>query len=50
MSGVIAGSVYTILAFIGFEAAAPLADQGPAENDSAVPWSCRASGSASSTS
>jgi amino acid transporter len=27
MSGVIAGSVYTILAFIGFEAAAPLAEE-----------------------
>jgi amino acid transporter len=26
-SGVIAGSVYTILAFIGFEAAAPLAEE-----------------------
>ena len=27
VSGVIAGSVYTILAFIGFEAAAPLAEE-----------------------
>ena len=51
ISGVIAGSVYTILAFIGFEAAAPLAEEARIlDGRSAGPSSCHASGSACSTS
>jgi amino acid transporter len=47
MSGVIAGSVYTILAFIGFEAAAPLAEEAKDPRRTirlAVIYSCLAIG------
>ena len=47
MSGVVAGSVYTILAFIGFEAAAPLAEEAKDPRRTirlAVIYSCLAIG------
>src|SRR4029434_4730152 len=47
LSGVIAGSVYTILAFIGFEAAAPLAEEAKDPRRTirpAVPYTCRVIG------
>ena len=47
ISGVIAGSVYTILAFIGFEAAAPLAEEAKDPRKTigrAVVYSCIGSG------
>jgi amino acid transporter len=43
LSGIVAGSVYGVLAFIGFDAAAPLAEEtrNPKRNVSrAVVWSC----------
>ena len=51
ITGIIAGSIYTVLAFAGFEAAAPLAEEtGTPSGTSASPSLERRSASASSTS